>query len=127
MPRGKSPPAMLTEGQRHCLQDVAQALELERDGEVDRWHRQLFTMLLANEWQRGLVQAIEVTLIGNRRCPPRSTNRARRLFGTGGTALYLGDATPAWVVAGVAGEEVSTPVATTPAGRTGTCRCRGRV
>ena len=29
-------PGMLTEGQRHCLQDLAQALELERDGEVDR-------------------------------------------------------------------------------------------
>jgi len=46
-------------------QDVDQALELERDDdEMDRLHRQLFTVLLADDWLGGVEQAIDVTLIG---------------------------------------------------------------
>jgi phosphate transport system protein len=45
--------------------DVGQALELERDDdEMDRLHRQLFTVLLADDWLGGVEQAIDVTLIG---------------------------------------------------------------
>ena len=45
--------------------DVAQALELERDDDdMDRLHRQLFTVLLADDWLGGVEQAIDVTLIG---------------------------------------------------------------
>ena len=46
-------------------QDVDQALELERDDdEMDRLHRQLFAVLLADDWLGGVEQAIDVTLIG---------------------------------------------------------------
>jgi phosphate transport system protein len=45
--------------------DVAQALELERDDDdMDRLHRRLFTVLLADDWLGGVEQAIDVTLIG---------------------------------------------------------------
>jgi phosphate transport system protein len=45
--------------------DVVQALELERDDdEMDRLHRQLFTVLLADDWLGGVEQAIDVALIG---------------------------------------------------------------
>ena len=45
--------------------DVTQALELERDDDdMDRLHRQLFTVLLADDWLGGVEQAIDVTLIG---------------------------------------------------------------
>jgi len=45
--------------------DVAQALELERDDdEMDRLHRRLFTVLLADDWLGGVEQAIDVTLVG---------------------------------------------------------------
>jgi len=45
--------------------DVGQALELERDDdEMDRLHRQLFTVLLDGRWQHGVETAVDVTLIG---------------------------------------------------------------
>ena len=45
--------------------DVMQALELERDDDdMDRLHRRLFTVLLADDWRGGVEQAIDVTLIG---------------------------------------------------------------
>ena len=48
-----------------ATKDVAQALELERDDDdMDRLHRQLFTVLLAEDWRGGVEQAIDVTLIG---------------------------------------------------------------
>ena len=48
-----------------AAKDVAQALELERDDdEMDQLHRQLFTVLLAEDWAGGVEQAIDVTLVG---------------------------------------------------------------
>jgi phosphate transport system protein len=45
--------------------DVTRALELERDDDdMDRLHRQLFTLLLADDWLGGVEQAIDITLIG---------------------------------------------------------------
>ncbi len=45
--------------------DVRVALELEEDDdEMDRLHRELFTLLLDESWDRGIEAAIDLTLIG---------------------------------------------------------------
>ncbi|RZS87609.1 PhoU-like phosphate uptake regulator [Motilibacter rhizosphaerae] len=45
--------------------DVKIALELERDDdEMDRLHRDLFTLLLADDWDHGIEAAIDLTLLG---------------------------------------------------------------
>ncbi|RKS79981.1 phosphate transport system protein [Motilibacter peucedani] len=45
--------------------DVKAALELERDDdEMDALHRQLFTVLLDDDWGQGVEAAIDLTLIG---------------------------------------------------------------
>lgn len=45
--------------------DVTSALSLERDDdEMDRLHRQLFTMLLDDSYERGIETAIDLTLCG---------------------------------------------------------------
>ena len=46
-------------------QDVEMGLELERDDdEMDKLHRQLFTMLLKPDWKHGVEPAIDITLAG---------------------------------------------------------------
>jgi phosphate transport system protein len=45
--------------------DVKIALELDRDDdEMDRLHRELFTLLLDDEWEHGIEAAIDLTLLG---------------------------------------------------------------
>ena len=45
--------------------DVKVALELERDDdEMDKLHRDLFTVLLDDDWSHGIEAAIDLTLIG---------------------------------------------------------------
>jgi phosphate transport system protein len=63
--------------------DIAQALELERDDDaMDHLHRQLFTVLLADDWHGGVEQAIDVTLIGRyyERFADHAVSVARRVI-----------------------------------------------
>jgi len=45
--------------------DLNSAVELEQDDdEMDRLHRQIFTMLLSPDWDAGMEAAIDITLVG---------------------------------------------------------------
>lgn len=63
--------------------DVNQALELERDDDaMDRLHRQLFTLLLEEDWDHGMEAAIDITLIGRyyERFADHAVSVARRVI-----------------------------------------------
>jgi phosphate transport system protein len=63
--------------------DVKLALEVERDDdEMDALHRQLFMILLADNWPHGIETAIDMTLIGRyyERCADHAVSIARRVY-----------------------------------------------
>jgi phosphate transport system protein len=63
--------------------DVKLALEVERDDdEMDALHRQLFMILLADDWSHGIETAIDMTLIGRyyERCADHAVSIARRVY-----------------------------------------------
>lgn len=63
--------------------DVKLALEVERDDdEMDALHRQLFMILLADDWSHGIETAIDMTLIGRyyERFADHAVSIARRVY-----------------------------------------------
>ena len=64
-------------------QDLKAAVELETDDdEMDRLHRQLFTILLDDSWSHGIETAIDMTLLGRyyERCADHAVSTARRVY-----------------------------------------------
>jgi len=65
-----------------AARDLALALEIEREDDViDALHKQLFAVLLADNWDGGVEAAIDVTLVGRyyERCADHAVSVARRV------------------------------------------------
>jgi phosphate transport system protein len=63
--------------------DINVALEVERDDdEMDRLHRQLFEILLDDNWSHGIETAIDMTLLGRyyERCADHAVSVSRRVY-----------------------------------------------
>ena len=63
--------------------DTVRALEIESDDdEMDRLHRKLIGVLLADDWSYGVEAAIDMTLLGRyyERCADHAVSIARRVY-----------------------------------------------
>ena len=63
--------------------DTVRALEIESDDdEMDRLHRKLIGVLLADDWSHGVEAAIDMTLLGRyyERCADHAVSIARRVY-----------------------------------------------
>jgi len=63
--------------------DTVRALEIESDDdEMDRLHRKLIGVLLADDWSHGIEAAIDMTLLGRyyERCADHAVSIARRVY-----------------------------------------------
>jgi phosphate transport system protein len=63
--------------------DTVRALEIESDDdEMDRLHRELIGVLLADDWSHGVEAAIDMTLLGRyyERCADHAVSIARRVY-----------------------------------------------
>lgn len=63
--------------------DIKVALEVERDDdEMDKLHRQLFEILLDDNWSHGIETAIDMTLLGRyyERCADHAVSVSRRVY-----------------------------------------------